>query len=309
MDVVGRFLEALEERVGGLDVEALRFDHDPHAMVDRERLEARSAMSSAICSMRMNSPSRSITTRSGCDAAGQPVALVAGPAAAAGGYQVSAELEREAPLAQALGARPADRRGPPRAPARRPCRPWPAPVRGCQRTSVRPRRACAGADRGAIAAGRAEPRVAACRCARRRARRQAASAASVARSTSAATAAAGRSPSSATMRSRVAARELVVALGDARLQRQALGLEAIGRPAGDGRPPARGRPCSSTVRSAIRPPVARSLTCQHGLDPQAAGEALVGKRRVDVAVEHHDEAARRARAARASATSWARAAA
>jgi len=52
VDLGRRFLEAFEERVGGLDVEALRFDHDPHAMATENGLRARSAMSSAICSMR-----------------------------------------------------------------------------------------------------------------------------------------------------------------------------------------------------------------------------------------------------------------
>ena len=119
----------------------------------------------------------------------------------------------------------------------------------------------------------------------------AARAVSVARSTSAATSSTGRSPSSATMRSRVAARQLVVARGHAALQGQALGLEAVGRsgvPAG--RPTGVDREQHGEVGQ--KPTGHPLVDLEHGLDTQAASAALIGQRRVDVAVEHHDEAVR-----------------
>ena len=103
VDVFGRLFEALEERVGGLDVHALGLDDHPDAVGRGERPE--SEVGDELGDL-FDADELALALdhdEVGVHAAGEALALGAVPAAAAGGHQRGAELDGEAPLAEALG--------------------------------------------------------------------------------------------------------------------------------------------------------------------------------------------------------------
>ena len=103
MDVGRRLLEALQEGVGGLDVEPFGLDHDPDAAGREEGLEAQVGDERGDLFDADELALAFDHGEVGVHPAGEALAVGAVPAAPTGGHQGGAELEREAPLAEALG--------------------------------------------------------------------------------------------------------------------------------------------------------------------------------------------------------------